>query len=154
MELLVMNSPFDAYTSARWPAYAGGQAVPSFAGLIDPRWAADSFVAPGSRVSRATILQSVIGPDVETGASAHIQRSVVMRGARIGLGVKLRRVIVNEGVSIPDGERIGFDLAQDSRRFPITENGVVIVHAGFAHKLYEHATHNAKETERFLQPAA
>jgi glucose-1-phosphate adenylyltransferase len=67
---------------------------------------------------------------VEAGAGARIQRSVLMRGAVLGRGVKLRRVIVDEGVFIPDYEMIGFDAEQDKRRFTMTENGVVVVHAG------------------------
>jgi len=55
-----------------------------------------------------------------------------MRGVRIGRWVKLRRVIVNEGASIPEGETIGFDIAEDCRRFHVTEGGVVIVQAGAA----------------------
>jgi glucose-1-phosphate adenylyltransferase len=130
MELLTMDSPLDTYTHARWPAYSGGKPVSSFEGFIDPRWAADSIVAPGARVSQATVLQSVVGSNVEAGAGARIQRSVLMCGAVVGRGAKLRRVIVDEGVFIPDYEMIGFDADQDRRRFMVTENGVVVVHAG------------------------
>jgi glucose-1-phosphate adenylyltransferase len=125
MELLVMNSPFDPYTDARWPAYAGGRVLPPISTGLE-----DSFISRNSHVSSSAVLKSVIASEVEISGPAHIERSVLMRGVRVGRWVKLRRVIVNEGASIPDGETIGFDIDKDCRRFHVTEGGVVIVQAG------------------------
>ena len=45
----------------------------------------------------------------------------------VGRGARLKKVIVDKRVKIPPGEEIGFDVAQDSRRFKVTEQGVVVV---------------------------
>jgi len=127
MEILAMNSPFDPYQDARWPIYAGGRPAASCI-LGDPqRPLLDSIISEDSAISGATVLQSVISRSVSIGFGAQIERSVVMRGARVGRGARIRRAIICEGIEIPDGERIGFDSAEDRRRFLVTENGVVVV---------------------------
>jgi glucose-1-phosphate adenylyltransferase len=88
MELLVMNSPFDPYINARWPAYAGGKALPPFAGLDD------SFISGNSHVSSCAVLKSVIASEVEICGPAGIERSVLMRGVRVGRWVKLRSLLM------------------------------------------------------------
>jgi glucose-1-phosphate adenylyltransferase len=46
----------------------------------------------------------------------------------IGRHAKVRRAIIDKGVSIPGGVEIGFDLALDqSRGFTITENGITVI---------------------------
>ena len=50
-----------------------------------------------------------------------------MPGVRIGKGARLRRTIVEEGVHIPVGFQVGFDLDHDRNRHTVTESGVVVV---------------------------
>jgi ADP-glucose pyrophosphorylase len=47
----------------------------------------------------------------------------------VGRHAKLRRVIVDEGARIPEGMAIGFDAAEDRRRFYVSEGGVTLVTA-------------------------
>jgi glucose-1-phosphate adenylyltransferase len=132
MELLLLTSPFDPYGDTRWPIYAGGEIVPLRRVTRDLSWVMDSVVSPDAKVSGATILQSVISPSVHVAPTAEVQGSVLMRGVRVGRDARIRHAIVDEGVVIPDGERIGCDTGEDRRRFFVTENGVVVVHAGDA----------------------
>jgi len=129
MEILAMNSAFDPYQDARWPIYAGGR--PAFSSVTsDPRHLIlDSIISEDSETSGAAIIQSVISPAVKVAAGANIAGSILMPGARIGRGAQIRRAIVCEGVFIPEGERIGFDAADDRGRFLVTENGVTVVHS-------------------------
>jgi glucose-1-phosphate adenylyltransferase len=66
---------------------------------------------------------------VKVAAGANIAGSILMPGARVGRNAQIRRAIVCEGVFIPEGERIGFDAADDRGRFLVTENGVTVVHS-------------------------
>jgi ADP-glucose pyrophosphorylase len=50
-----------------------------------------------------------------------------MPGVRIGKGARLRRTIVEEGVHIPAGFQVGFDLDQDRNHHTVTKAGVVVV---------------------------
>ena len=60
-------------------------------------------------------------------ANAVVETSVVMRGAAIGNGARIRRAIIEEGVQIPAGAEIGHDRAEDSCRYIVTNSGIVVV---------------------------
>jgi glucose-1-phosphate adenylyltransferase len=48
----------------------------------------------------------------------------------VGRHARLRRTIVDKGVVIPPGTTIGYDEAEDRRRFTVSENGIVVVPKG------------------------
>jgi glucose-1-phosphate adenylyltransferase len=48
----------------------------------------------------------------------------------IGRHAKVRRAIIDKGVTIPDGAEIGYDLEKDGQRFTVTPNGVVVIPKG------------------------
>ena len=50
-----------------------------------------------------------------------------MRGARIGRGCKLRRVILDKWNDVPPGTVIGYDREQDLKRFTVSHSGIVVV---------------------------
>lgn len=83
---------------------------------IEPRVAATAFV-------RNTILST----DVQVEQDAFLLDCVVMPGAHIGKGAKLRRTIVGEQVHIPDGYRVGWNREYDRQRHTVSENGVVVL---------------------------
>jgi glucose-1-phosphate adenylyltransferase len=56
-----------------------------------------------------------------------VQASVVLPHVTVGRNCIIRRAILDEGCVIPDGMRIGVDVAADRRRFEVTERGVVLV---------------------------
>jgi glucose-1-phosphate adenylyltransferase len=62
---------------------------------------------------------------LEEGAVA--EQCVLMPGVRVGKGAELRRAIIEEGVHLPEGFRVGFDLQEDRRHHTVTETGVVVV---------------------------
>jgi glucose-1-phosphate adenylyltransferase len=43
----------------------------------------------------------------------------------------VRRSIIDKGVLVPPGMRIGFDLEIDRQRFTVSEQGVVVVPKGW-----------------------
>jgi glucose-1-phosphate adenylyltransferase len=141
MESLALNSAFDPYQDARWPLYAGGRPAASCIWTDPRRMVLDSIISDDAEISGAAIIQSVISLSVEVGAGAQVAGSVLMSGARVGRGAKIRRAIVCEGAVIPEAERIGFDAAEDRDRFFVTENGVAVVHPGYARRLQDEAGH-------------
>ena len=48
----------------------------------------------------------------------------------VGRYARIRRAIVDKGVKVPPGMAIGFDDAEDRRRFTVSEGGVVVVPKG------------------------
>ncbi len=59
--------------------------------------------------------------------NARLQHCIVMERSRIGHGAQIRRAIIDQDNDIPPGERIGFDLEADRKRFPVTPSGIVVV---------------------------
>lgn len=127
MELMQTNPPFDPYGDSDWPVYRRG--VASFEHVRPIQRTANSIVCSNSTAFQGGISESVISPDVEVDPSAKLRDSIVMRGARIGRDARIRRTIVEEGIHIPAGMKIGFNLNLDRERFVVTDGGVVVVHS-------------------------
>ncbi len=91
--------------------------------------ATDSLISGGCIISGAVINQSVLFSDVHVHSFSEIEDSVIMPNVEVGRHVKLKRVVVDKGASIPDGMEIGFDLALDKKRFYVSEKGITLVTA-------------------------
>jgi glucose-1-phosphate adenylyltransferase len=69
----------------------------------------DSIVPAGCAVA-GQVLRTVLANDVEVGRGVQVTESVVLPGAVIGAGSRLRGVIVDSGYRVPEGtviERFG-----------------------------------------------
>jgi glucose-1-phosphate adenylyltransferase len=84
----------------------------------------------GAVVERALLQQVVVGRGARVGAGAALERTLLLDGAVVGEGARLRKVIVDRDNVIPPGECIGFDAERDAARFPRSEAGVVVVPRG------------------------
>lgn len=89
--------------------------------------AVDSMVSPGCIVSGGFVKRSILSPQVRVNSYSHVEESIVMQGASIGRNARIRRTIVEKDVRIPEHAIIGYDLDEDSKRFRITESGIVVV---------------------------
>ena len=58
---------------------------------------------------------------------AEVDEAVLLPEVDVGRGCKLRKVVIDNGCVIPPGMQIGYDEAEDARRFYRTEGGVVLV---------------------------
>jgi glucose-1-phosphate adenylyltransferase len=56
-----------------------------------------------------------------------IQGGVILPNAVINRHVKLKNVVIDKGVHVPEGMEIGYDLAVDKKRFHVSEKGTVLV---------------------------
>jgi glucose-1-phosphate adenylyltransferase len=89
--------------------------------------AIDSIVGSGSIISGGTLERTVCFYRVRVNSFSHVEECVLFPLVDVGRGAKLRRCIVDKGVRIPAGERIGYDLEADRKRFTVSEGGVVVV---------------------------
>ena len=89
--------------------------------------AIDTVIGGGGIVSGGLIKDSVIGRNIRVHAGAEIDGCIIFDNCDIGRGAKLRRCILEKNVSIPDEAIIGFDLDEDSKRYHVTESGIVVV---------------------------
>jgi glucose-1-phosphate adenylyltransferase len=79
--------------------------------------------ALGNPLTRRSVTSS--GVQIEEGAV--VEDCILLPGARIRKGARLRRIIVDEDVEIPEGCEIGWDLDHDRKLYTVSSNGVVVV---------------------------
>lgn len=87
----------------------------------------NSLISPGCIISGARVEHSILSPDVRIETFSYVLDSIIMEGVRIGKHVRIRKAIIDKGVTVPDGMTIGYNLEEDKKHFTITEKGVVVV---------------------------
>ncbi|MFM8577846.1 MAG: glucose-1-phosphate adenylyltransferase [Planctomycetaceae bacterium] len=93
--------------------------------------ATDSLVCPGAIVSGGRVTRSIVGPGVRVNSFSRVEESILFEGVDVGRYAVLRRVIVDKGVRIPSGMRIGFDPEEDqSHGLTVSLGGVTVVPKG------------------------
>ena len=88
------------------------------------------MLAGGTVVIGASVRHSILFPNVRLDEGAVVEHALLFQGVTVGEGAQLRRCIVDKHVAIPPGARIGFDAAEDARRFTVSDNGVVAIGKG------------------------
>ena len=86
-----------------------------------------SLVSGGCVVSGATVWRSLLFNDVRINSYSAVELGVIMPGVEIGRSVRLRNVIVDRGVRIPEGLIVGDDPVVDGQRFRRSEGGVCLI---------------------------
>lgn len=89
--------------------------------------ALDSIVASGAIVSGGVVRRCVLFANVVVESWADVSESVVMSDVHIGERCRIRRAIIDKGVTIPPGTVIGFDREADEKRFFVSPEGVVVI---------------------------
>ncbi|MGV3680875.1 MAG: glucose-1-phosphate adenylyltransferase [Acidovorax sp.] len=112
-------------TNREWPIYASPDQAES--AQIENGVIHRSVVGSGSIVDGATLDHAMLRRSVLVERDATLEHCIVMERSRIGQGAHVRRAIIDQDNDIPPGERIGFDEAEDRRRFHVTESGIVVV---------------------------
>ncbi len=110
MELLSSEPPIELYDPA-WPIITLPENLPPAKLLYASGrhgFVANSLLAGGVVVRGATVSNSVLAGNVHVNEGTLIDEAVVLPNARIGANCKLRRVIIDSGVEIPDGTSVGW----------------------------------------------
>jgi glucose-1-phosphate adenylyltransferase len=89
--------------------------------------AIDSIVSGGSILSGGLVRNSILSSGVRVHTGAVIEDSVIFDNCDIGRRAKIRRVILDKNVRVPENATIGFDLERDRRYHHVTESGIVVV---------------------------
>ncbi len=89
--------------------------------------ALDSLISPGAIISGGAVVRSIVSPHCRVNSYSYVEDCILMEGVSIGRRARIRRAIVDKGVQIPEGATIGYDLAEDKKRFAVSAGGVVIV---------------------------
>ena len=83
--------------------------------------------APGEEAS-SVAAGSYVGPQTRVNSYAEIEDSIIFSRVNIGRNARIRRAIIDKGVHIPEGARVGYDPDEDKRNgYVMSPGGVVVI---------------------------
>ena len=133
MDLIAPVPVFNLYND-QWPMYTFRKPLPpakvSRGVGGEPSFVDGSLLCQGSIVSGSHVERSIISPGVFIDHDAHVTDCILMEGAHVGAGARLKRCIVDKNVVIPDYYRIGLEPDRDASHFAISPNGITVVPKG------------------------
>jgi glucose-1-phosphate adenylyltransferase len=92
--------------------------------------ALDSIICSGVIISGGRVERSLLSPGVRINSYADVTESILFHNVVIGMHAKVRRAIIDKGVRVPDGMKIGYDLEKDRQHFFVSDEGIVVIPKG------------------------
>ena len=89
--------------------------------------AIDSIVSGGCILSGGHVIRSVLSRSVRIHSLAIVEDSILFPDVEISEKAHIRRTIIDRGVKIMPGDKIGFDLEADKKRFMVSDSGIVVI---------------------------
>ncbi|MBM3521231.1 MAG: hypothetical protein FJX63_10805 [Alphaproteobacteria bacterium] len=122
-----------------WPIWTYSEVTPpaKFVHDEDGRrgQAASSLVSGGCIVSGASLRRSLLFTGVRIHSYATVEDAVVLPLVQVARHARLKRVVINRGVTIPEGLVVGEDPELDARRFRRTAKGICLITKPMIEKL-------------------
>jgi glucose-1-phosphate adenylyltransferase len=130
IDLTAVTPALDLYDT-EWPIWTYSELVAPAKFVHDESTrrghAISSLVSGGCIVSGTELRQSLLFTGVRTSSYSQIEEAVILPHARVGRHVRLKKVVIDRGVVIPNGLVVGEDAALDASRFRRTERGVCLI---------------------------
>ena len=130
LELTRVSPALNLYDQ-NWPIWTHQEQLPPAKFVFDQdnrRGAAiDSMVSGGCIVSGSTLYNSILFSNVRVHSFCDIRDAVILPDVVIGRGAKLRRVVLDQGCRVPPGLVAGYDVAEDRKRFHVTDKGITLI---------------------------
>jgi glucose-1-phosphate adenylyltransferase len=128
-KLSLYNEHWPIYTA---PSYTAAPAKFVFANVEENRIgsATDSVVSEGCIISGGRINRCVLSPNVRVNSYAEITDSILFEAVKVGRHARIKNAIIDKNVDIPAGVQIGYDPAEDRKRFFVSPKGIVAVPKG------------------------
>ncbi len=130
IELLDITPKLNLYDN-NWPIWTYQRQLPPAKFVFDDDgrrgMAVDSMISAGCIVSGANITHSLLSNNVRVHSYSTVEDSVILPDVDIGRGCIIKHAIIGEGCHIPPNTVIGVNKDVDSKRFSVSEEGVVLV---------------------------
>ena len=114
-----------------WPIWTYNEAVPPAKFIHDERdrrgMAISSMVAGGCIISGTEVRNSVLFTNVHTNSYAVLDHAVILPNVVVERSARLRQVVVDSGVVIPEGLVVGEDPTEDAKWFRVTDRGITLI---------------------------
>ncbi len=130
IDLTAVVPELDIYDS-EWPIWTFSEITPpaKFVHDEDGRrgMAISSLVSGACVVSGALIRHTLLSTGVRVNSYALVEHAVILPHVEVGRGARLRNVVVDAAVKIPDGLVIGEEPELDAKRFRRSERGICLI---------------------------
>ncbi len=130
MDLVDVTPELDLYDH-NWPIWTYAEVTPpaKFVHDKDDRrgQAVSSLVSGGCIVSGAALRRTLLFTGVRVNSYTQMEEAVVLPYVEVGRHARLKRVVIDRGVRIPEGLVVGEDAELDDKRFRRTANGICLV---------------------------
>jgi glucose-1-phosphate adenylyltransferase len=114
-----------------WPIWTYSELVPpaKFVHDEDGRRgkAVSSLVSGGCIISGAGVKNSLLFTGVRINSYSRLEQAVVLPHVNIARSARLKRVVIDRGVEIPEGLVVGDDPELDAKRFRRTDSGICLI---------------------------
>ena len=114
-----------------WPIWTYAELTPPAKFVHDEEGrrgtAISSLVSGGCIVSGAALRRTLLFTGVRANSYASLEEAVVLPYVQVARGARLKRVVIDRGVEIPEGLVVGEDPLLDAERFRRTESGICLV---------------------------
>jgi glucose-1-phosphate adenylyltransferase len=114
-----------------WPIWTYAEITPPAKFVHDDGerrgMAVSSLVSGGCIVSGAALRHSLLFTGVRVNSYAKLDGAVILPYVEVGRGARLKNVVVDRGVTIPEKLVVGEDPELDVRRFRRTDKGICLI---------------------------
>ena len=130
MELISPDPELNLYDQ-NWPIWTYSESVPpaKFIHNEESRRgvALSSLVSGGCIISGTEVRNSLLFTGVHSNSYAVLDRAVVLPFVNIHRHAQLSNVVIDRGVTIPEGLVVGQDPEEDAKWFRVSEGGVTLI---------------------------
>jgi len=114
-----------------WPIWTYAEVTPPAKFVMDDDdrrgMAVDSLVSGGCIVSGSNVKRSLLFNNVRVHSYGRLEGAVLLPGVTVGRHARLNKVVVDSGVTLPEGLVVGEDPEEDARRFRRSAGGVTLI---------------------------
>ncbi|MEM8822461.1 MAG: glucose-1-phosphate adenylyltransferase [Pseudomonadota bacterium] len=114
-----------------WPIWTYSESVPPAKFIHDERdrrgMAISSMVSGGCIISGTEVRNSVLFTNVHSNSYSVLDNAVVLPRVSVNRSARLRNVVIDSGVTIPEGLVVGEDHVEDAKWFRVTGRGVTLI---------------------------
>ena len=114
-----------------WPIWTYNESVPPAKFIHDERdrrgMAISSMVSGGCIISGTEVRNSCLFTNVKTNSYAVLDHAVILPNVIVHRSARLRQVVVDGGVVIPEGLVVGEDPTEDAEWFRVTDRGTTLI---------------------------
>ncbi|PTW50266.1 MULTISPECIES: glucose-1-phosphate adenylyltransferase [Rhodovulum] len=114
-----------------WPIWTYSESVPPAKFVHDEEdrrgSAVSSMISGGCVISGTEVRNSLLFTMVHTNSYAVLDHAVVLPYVEVGRRARLKNVVIDRGVVIPQGLVVGEDPEEDAKWFRVTEGGITLI---------------------------